>query len=139
MDDDTSVEVHGADVWMIHPDLTRAPTFTLPVSYRMRAYRAGDVETWVRIQQAGDPFFRATAQNFVESMPGDTAYLAARVLFLVDESGADIGTIAAWNDTEFDGREIGHTHWVAIVATAQGRGLAKPMLSARHGAPLRHG
>jgi ribosomal protein S18 acetylase RimI-like enzyme len=135
MDDPTT----GVEIVMIQRDLTRAPIFALPAGYAMRNYREGDVANWVRIQQAADPFFVAEVRHFSESMPGDAAYLAARVLFLVDGSGADIGTITAWNDAEFDGREMGHIHWVAIVAAAQGRGLAKPMLSAACTALRTHG
>lgn len=129
----------GVEVVMIQRDLARAPIFSLPPGYAMRAYREGDVANWVRIQQAGDPFFVAEARHFSESMPGNTAYLEARVLFLVDGSGTDIGTIAAWNDAEFEGREMGHIHWVAIVSAAQGRSLAKPMLSVACAALRTHG
>lgn len=118
------------DVWMLHRNLVHAPRFALPPGYRIRRYREGDVAAWVRIQNAADTMFVATAATFAESMPGDPAYLAERVMFLVDPSGADIGTVAAWNDTGFDGSEMGHVHWVAIVPEAQGRGLAKPMLTA---------
>jgi GNAT superfamily N-acetyltransferase len=124
-----SQEPH-VDVWMVHRDLARAPRFALPPGYRIRRYREGDVAAWGRIQNAADTMFVATAKMFAESMPGDAAYLAERILFLVDPHGTDIGTIAAWNDTGFDGSEMGHVHWVAMVPEAQGRGLAKPMLSA---------
>lgn len=120
----------SVDVWMVQRDLAHAPRFALPEGYRIRPYREGDVPAWVRIQNAADTMFVATAATFAESMPGDSAYLAERVMFLVDPSGADIGTIAALNDTGFDGSEMGHVHWVAMEPEAQGRGLAKPMLSA---------
>jgi GNAT superfamily N-acetyltransferase len=119
------------DVWMIHRDLSQAPDFPIPPGYTMRHYREGDAETWVRIQRAcADDLSFITAEHFHEDMPGDAAHLAERVLFLVDPSGQDIGTIVAWNDSKFDGRDIGRIHWVAIVAEAQGHGLSKPMMSA---------
>jgi GNAT superfamily N-acetyltransferase len=117
-------------VWMIHHHLARAPHFALPAGYDMRFYREGDVPTWMRIQQAAETHFVPTAEIFARSMPGDTAYLTARVMFLVDPSGAEIGTITAWNDDLFNGRDMGRIHWVAIIPDAQGRGLAKPMMSA---------
>jgi ribosomal protein S18 acetylase RimI-like enzyme len=123
-------EAAQVDVWMVNRDLARAPRFALPAGYHMRPYGADDVTTWVRLQQAADTLFVATAATLAESMPGDTAYLAERIMFLVDPSGADIGTVAAWDDTGFDGSAMGHVHWVAIMPEAQGRGLAKPMLSA---------
>lgn len=123
-------DVPYVDVWMVHRDLASAPRYALPAGYRMRGYCEGDVKTWVRIQQAAETFFVPTAQTFAESMAGDTDYLAARVLFLVDPAGEDIGTITAWNDAEFDGQDMGRIHWVAMVPAAQGKSLAKPMLSA---------
>lgn len=120
----------NCDVIMLHRDLARAPQDALPTGYRLRPYAAGDVATWVRLQQAAEPYFLPTAENFAASMPGDTAALAARVRFLVEPSGADIGTITAWHGTLEEGREIGQIHWVAIVPEAQGSGLAKPMLAA---------
>jgi GNAT superfamily N-acetyltransferase len=118
------------DVVMVHRDLSCAPRFAFPTGYAMRAYREGDVPTWVCIQQTGDPFYKATAEDFAKYMPGDDAYLAQRVLFLMNPAGEDIGSITAWSDSDFEGREIGHIHWVAIVAAEQGRGLGKPMISA---------
>jgi ribosomal protein S18 acetylase RimI-like enzyme len=122
-------ELPDVDVWMVHHDLAHAPRVVLPAGYRLRCYRAGDVRTWVRIQRAAEPFLVPTAATFARALPGDTAHLAARVLFLVDGAGADIGTITAW-DGHSAGRAFGQIHWVAIVPAAQGRGLAKPLLSA---------
>lgn len=115
---------------MIHRNLALAPSIALPPGYRMRFYRDGDIDQWLRIQLAADPDYGATAEMFAHELPGDTAHLATRVMFLVDPTGSDIGTITAWNDSEIEGRDIGRIHWVAIAREAQGRGLAKPMLSA---------
>ncbi len=61
------------------------------------------------------------------------------MLFLVDPSGVDIGTITAWHTDQLLGRDIGQIHWVAIIPSAQGRGLAKPMLSAACAVVRTHG
>jgi hypothetical protein len=60
-------------VWMLHPDLARAPRHTLPAKYTMRFFHDGDVDTWVRIQQAAEPFLVPTADTFTRAMPGDPA------------------------------------------------------------------
>ena len=119
----------GADVWMIHPDLRTIPQASLPDGYRMRFYAEGDLATWLRIQ-AHDPFFVPTAETFATSMPGDTALLASRVMFLVDLQGEAIGTVTAWTNDHLDGREIGQIHWVALAPGARGQGLARPMVAA---------
>lgn len=120
----------NVNVWMVNQDITCAPRYDLPVGYRMRFYRDGDLETWVRIQQAAERYFTPTADNFARAMPGETDHLATRVMFLTNPSGVDIGTITAWEDSALLGRSIGVVHWVAIIPAAQGRGLAKPMISA---------
>lgn len=119
-------------LWMLHPDLPAAPRVSMPPGYAMRFYRSGaDVDAWVRIQIASDPFFTPTEDNFASSFPGDDALRSQRIMFLVDlANGHDIGTIAAWNNAELTGSDIGQIHWVAIMPDYQGRGLAKPMLSA---------
>ncbi len=124
----TNAELENVSVWMLHPQLSKAPTYDLPAGYTMRFYEEGDVETWVRIQQAADQFLVPTAETFAEAL-SDQSKLPQRVMFLVDPSGKDIGTITAWDDAQLMGRDIGQVHWVAIIPEAQGAGLAKPMLS----------
>lgn len=114
-----------SDVWMSHPDLAAVASPPLPSGYRMRFYGEGDLYVWLRIQ-AHDPFFVPTTETFTTSMPGDTALLATRVMFLADPTGEDVGTVTAWSNDRLTGREIGQIHWVALVPAAQGQGLAKP-------------
>ena len=114
------------------PELNGAPRFELPAGYHMRFFQneEEDIPLWVSIQQAADTLFTATAEIFERSMPGTTAYRAERIMFLHDPDNLPIGTITAWNSKKFAGRETGHIHWVAMVPSAQGKGLAKPMLTA---------
>jgi ribosomal protein S18 acetylase RimI-like enzyme len=122
-------QLPDVDVILFHRDLRQAPSFALPHGYQMRFYRPGDLKTWLRIQ-ATDPFFVPTAETFAEALPGDDAYLAERVMFLVDSEGGEIGNITAWNTAQFTGQEIGQICWVALVPEARGLGLGKPLLSA---------
>ena len=123
-------QLPNVDIWMIHSDLQNTPKTPLPAGYRMRFFEEGDVEKWVELQQASDPFFTATAETFAKTLPGDTDYLSKRVMFLVDSVGRDVGTITAWEDNELTGNMIGQVHWVAIINDKQGKGLAKPLLAA---------
>ncbi len=129
----------NVDIWMIQRDLAHAPHCAFPDGYRMRFYQAGDGDTWLRIQTVTEQFEPPTRDTFEKSLYGTDDYRAQRIMFLVNPSGDDIGTISAWNDDEFDGREMGRIHWVAIVPAAQGRGLAKPMLSAALAVLREHG
>lgn len=131
-------QLPDVDVIMFHRDLRQAPFFTLPQGYQMRFYRPGDLDTWLRTQ-ATDPFFVPTAEAFAEVLPGDDAYRAERVMFLVDPDGVEIGNITAWNTDQVTGQDIGQICWVALVPTARGRGLGKPLLSAACAALLERG
>jgi GNAT superfamily N-acetyltransferase len=124
------MEAPDLDIAMIHHNLALVPRFGLPVGYTLRNYRAGDLPKWLAVQHASDPYYVATAEVFRESMPGDDSYLAERVLFVVDPTGREVGSASAWSDAELHGREIGHVHWVAVIAEAQGQGIAKPLISA---------
>jgi GNAT superfamily N-acetyltransferase len=116
-------------VWMIHRALHQAPVYALPEGYRMRFFQAGDVEQWVRIQQAADRYQVPTEASFYDSMP-DAALVRERVMFLVDPAGCDIGSITAWNEDQLLGHDVGLVHWVALLPEVQGQGLGKPLTSA---------
>src|SRR5205823_14626142 len=60
----------------------------------------------------------------------DSALLAQRQCYLIDQAGKVIGTATAWFNDDFDGRRTGRVHWVAIVPEYQRRGLSKPLMTA---------
>ena len=55
--------------------------------------------------------------------------LLERQLYLLNSNDEPIGTATAW-ERELNGSLLGLVHWVAIHPDYQGRGLAKPLLSA---------
>lgn len=119
----------NTDVWMVHRDLVQAPKYALPAGYAMRFFQPGDVANWLRVQQAAEEYLTITAETFTTYMP-DAELWPQRVMFLLDSTGNEIGSITAWHDAQMLGHTAGLVHWVAIVPEAQGKGLAKPMLSA---------
>jgi GNAT superfamily N-acetyltransferase len=116
------------DIAMWHPDLAQAPRVAAPPGYAIRGFRAGDGDTWVRLQ-SHDPFDAPTLATFAASMPGDVPTLAERVMFLLDPAGREIGTITAWR-APFRGTWMGQIHWVALIPAVQGRGLGHALLGA---------
>ena len=117
------------EIWMVNERLADAPTFAFPARYRMRWYQSGDADVWLRVQQAADLYNHFEPDTFVREFGADEDRLVQRVGFLLDPWHTPIGTIAAWAD-EFNGSEYGRIHWVAILPDEQGKGLAKPMMSA---------
>jgi GNAT superfamily N-acetyltransferase len=117
-------------VLMANDRLGEVPQFAFPARYGLRWFAPGDVEKWVKVQQAAERYEKIDRALFVREFGADEDKLAARVGFMTNPWGEAIGTIAAWADAEYNNAEYGRIHWVAIVPEEQGKGLSKPMLSA---------
>ncbi|MFO7898842.1 MAG: GNAT family N-acetyltransferase [Planctomycetota bacterium] len=117
-------------ICMTRDDLDDFPRYDLPDGHALRTYRPGDEETWVAIHQDADTLQDVTARTFERNFGDDRAALADRCFFLVAPGGRDIGTGTAWYDRAFRGGGYGRVHWICILRDWQGRGLAKPLMSA---------
>jgi len=115
---------------MARDNLESIPEFALPQSYSLRWYEPGDEAVWMRIQLRADTLNQITAELFEQQFGSDNALLAMRQCYLMNAEGAEIGTATAWFKNDFEGRNFGRVHWVAIVPEYQGRGLAKPLMTA---------
>jgi GNAT superfamily N-acetyltransferase len=114
-------------IMMLRPTLADLPPANLPAGYAMRPFREGDQATWVRIQQASEPFLTISDEIFTQQFGFDLPAMAKRGLFLVAPDGRDVGTVTAWYQRSLHGRKWGRIHWVAIVPEHRGKGLSKPM------------
>ena len=112
-------------VWMTRADLEDIPAFDLPDSYEIRSFLAGDDQVWWDIHERADPMLTHRTGTHSEFFGDDLQQLNARQFFLFTPDGQSIGTASAW----LDSAAVGRVHWVAIVPSFQGRGLAKPLLS----------
>ena len=119
------VQIH-----MIRSNLDDIPQHELPSPYSIRPYRPGDEEAWLQIHLEADKYSKITRALFRGEFGADAAQLQERQLYLCDAAGNEIGTTTAWFDDDYHGLPYGRIHWVAIVPSMQGRGLAKPMLAA---------
>ncbi len=111
-------------------DLAATPRFALPPGYTLRTYRPGDEEAWADIHRLADRLNPVTATLFGEQFGARQEEPPRRQFFLLNPAAATVGTATAWFGTDRDGALLGRVHWVAIVPAEQGRGLAKPLLSA---------
>ncbi len=112
-------------------DVERVPVLKLPPGFAVSHYEPGDEAAWARIETAAGEFSdqgKALA-HFEREFGGRELEMSERCLFLRAPGGDAIGTSTAWYG-ERGGRVIGRLHWVAIVPAFQGRGLAKPLVSA---------
>ena len=115
---------------MVRDHLDHIPSFACPAGYAIRTFVEGDAEHWARVEALAGEFARRdeALREFEEEFGPRRSLLHDRCFFLVDGDGTPIGTAMAW-DGDFAGEVRGRVHWVGIVPTYQGRGLAKPLLS----------
>lgn len=119
-------------VLMLRPNLESVPEFELPAGFSIRRYEPGDQQAWYRIHLLAEHHEPVTPALFARRFGGDAALLRQRQLYLVSPAGQLIGTASAWQGEHpcVPGRIIGRVHYVAIIPECQGRGLAKPLMSA---------
>lgn len=116
---------------MIRDDMTGFPLYDLPDGYALRTYQPGDELVWARIEQIVDEYETVddALKGFLTYFGGNNEALATRCFFLTDASGTPVGTASAWF-SELAGEPRGEVAWVGILPEHQGKGLAKPLLSA---------
>jgi ribosomal protein S18 acetylase RimI-like enzyme len=117
------------EITMCRDPLVGYPKPPLPEGFSLRLYKPGDKETWVSIQDEADTLNAITPKLFHDSFGTDETLIAQRQLYLCDSQGTSIGTSTGWS-RERNGESWGRVHWVAIRPEFQGRGLAKPLISA---------
>lgn len=116
------------NISMIRPTLENLPTFTVPAPYTLRWYQPGDEQEWLAIHIAADPYITYSNETFDQEFGAERALLPTRQAYLCDGAGRPIGTTSAWFYNDEEGDPYGLVHWVAIHPSAQGLGLAKPLL-----------
>lgn len=110
-------------------NLEDIPQHALPDGYSTRFYRPGDESSWSNIWSKADGYEVYDVDRFRSEFGNDLPSMERRCLFLIDELGQEIGTATAWSDEDSTG-SWARLHWIAISPEFQGRGLARPLLSA---------
>jgi len=119
---------------MVRDNLDNIPQYSLPEGYSIRTFKRGEGRVWAEIgAAAGTLSSLEIAQNrFDEEFAGPVDDMESRCFFVIhNDTDRAIRTAMAWYAPEFaEGENYGRVHWVSIVPEFQGRGLAKPMMSA---------
>lgn len=119
----------GSRLQMVCTDLRLCPRSACPGGYALRWYQPGDENDWLSIHRCADLYNCFSHELFLSEFGERTDELARRQCFLIAPSGETVGTATAWFGS---GEEhcCGRIHWVAVKPHYQGRGLARPLLSA---------
>jgi len=125
-----SAAERNLSVKMVRESLECIPELTVPADFSLRWYRRGDERHWFGIHAVTDVQNQITRELFQREFGTDERLLTERQCYLLDAGGNPIGTGTAWFDDDFVGTRVGRVHWVAVVPEYQGRGLAKPLMTA---------
>lgn len=115
---------------MYRASLADIPPAELPQLFSIRRYRPGDGPLWVSVYGCAERHLTIDLTVFRREFRDDEPALRERMLFLMAPGGREIGTATAWYDDKTGDETLGRVHWVAIAPEFQGRGLAKPLLTA---------
>lgn len=115
---------------MVRNDLQKIPEYLLPEGFRFRFFQKGDEKTWAKIETLAGEFENeeAALERFSTEFGAHIDDMMERCLFIENEQGEAIATTTAWYG-DLRGTIEGRIHWVGVIPTYQGRGLAKPLLS----------
>ena len=106
------------------------PVYKLPENFTFRMYQDGMEHDWARIEASVGEFADegSALTYFKKEFLADKDSLCKRMIFALDETSRPVGTITAWYGDMF-GDARPKLHWFAVTPEAQGRGLAKPLLT----------
>ena len=116
-------------VTMIREHMEDIPEAPFPKGFSVRNYHPGEGCIWTRIQRAAEPFIEVDDMLFQREFGGHLKEMEDRTFFVIMDKGEEIGTITAWWNPDWRGKQWGVIHWVAIHPDYQGRGLSKPAMT----------
>lgn len=116
---------------MVRKDLKNIPEYPLPKGFQIRFFEKGDEQIWARIETLVDEFAseELALQRFTSEFGAHLEEMTERCIFIENEHGEAIATTTAWYG-DLRGEVEGRIHWVGVIPEYQGKGLAKPLLSA---------
>ncbi len=118
---------------MVRDNLDDIPQHEFPEGFSIRGFRAGEGQLWAEIGAAAGtlPSVEAALERFDKEFLEPVEQMETRCFFVVESAtGRAIGTAMAWYDDNFEGERYGRVHWVSMIPEFQGKGLAKPMMTA---------
>lgn len=119
----------GYELHMIRPDLEGIPRVAFPKGFGIRPMRLDEGAVWLDIQRDAEPYFPIPDDLFVREFCRDPQATQWRSFLVVDGKGVAVGTVSAWYNPDYRGRDYGQIHWIAIRPAYQGLGLGKAALA----------
>lgn len=118
------------NIYMIRENGAPIPQYPLPEGYVIEPLGPDEGDKWEQVL-LDTGFSEQDLSGGFENAFAPYKEHFDRVLMLKDcQTGNCIGTTSAWFNHDWQGGSWGQIHWVGISKAYQGRGLAKPLMSA---------
>lgn len=119
----------GDNLVMIRDNMKNILDIPFPDGFDIRPMKLDDASLWTDIEKDAEPYFPITDDIFYNEFGRDLQATQWRGFIIVNDKGVGVGTITAWYNRRFKGKDYGQIHWVAIRPAYQGKGLGKSALS----------
>ncbi len=119
----------GDNVVMIRDNMKNILEIPFPDGFGIRPMRLDDASLWTDIERDAEIYFPITDDIFYNEFGRDLQATQWRGFIIINDKGVGVGTITAWYNRRFKGKDYGQIHWVAIRPSYQGKGLGKSALS----------
>ncbi len=119
----------GTTVIMSRPHMRGIPQMPMPAGYGIRPMTVDDIGLWTDIWRDAEPYLTIKDGLFREEFGDDPGAVPRRCFIVTDSRGLGVGTISAWYNRDFHGRDAGRIHWVAVRPRFQGKGVGKAMMT----------
>lgn len=119
----------GDNVTMIRDNMKNILEIPFPDGFSIRPMKLDDGSLWTDIERDAEIYFPITDDIFYNEFGRDLQATQWRGFIITNDKGVGVGTITAWYNRRFKGKDYGQIHWVAIRPAYQGKGLGKSALS----------
>lgn len=116
-------------ITMVRPDMGDLPCAEFPEGFSIRPMRLDEVGLWTDIHRDAEPYFPIEDDLFYQEYGDDLQATQQRCFIIANAKGVAVGTISAWYNRDFKGKDYGRVHWVAVRPAYQRRGLARAGLA----------
>jgi GNAT superfamily N-acetyltransferase len=101
----------------------------MPAGFRIRPMRQNEEGLWLDILRDADPGNPDIGADFLLEWERDRAAAAWRCFIAETDRGIAVGTVGAWYDRDFRGKDFGCIRWLAVRPIFRRQGIAKACLS----------
>ncbi len=114
---------------LLRDSLQDLPLIPFPDGYTVRPMRLDESGLWLDIVRSTPEFSETPPGTFEREFGADLQAVQWRCFVVTDERDVAVGTVSAWYDRDFEGRDWGCIAWLAIRPEHRSQGLEAAAMS----------